>query len=57
MPKKSKVTYVKQTTDRDKVQIDIKKSLDDDKKINPNKIFEKKTYKRTKKKRKQKKKY
>tara|TARA_Y100000592_G_C5350142_1_gene258464 strand:+ start:43 stop:216 length:174 start_codon:yes stop_codon:yes gene_type:complete len=57
MPKKGKVTYVKQTTDRDKIQIDIKKSLDDDKKINPNKIFEKKTDKRTKKKRKQKKKY
>jgi hypothetical protein len=52
MPKKSKVTYVKQTTDRDKVQLDIKKTLDDDKKINPNKIFEKKTDKRTKKKRK-----
>jgi hypothetical protein len=48
MPKKTKVksTYVKPIKDHDKIQIDIKKNLDDDKKIKPEKVFE--GYKKTK---------
>jgi len=41
MPKKN--TYIKKIQNPrtyDRPQIDIKKSLDDDKKINPSKIFE-----------------
>ena len=41
--KKKKVVknvYVKPIKNHDNIQIDIKKSLDDDKKINPNKIFD-----------------
>jgi len=50
MPKKS--VKVKQVSDHNKVQIDLKKSLDDDKKIRPEKVFDgyKKTSKTTKKK-------
>jgi len=42
MPQKKKVknVYVKPQTNHDNIQIDLKKSLDDDKKINPNKIFD-----------------
>jgi len=43
MPKKApakKVVNAKPMKNRDDIQIDIKKSLDDDKKINPNKIFD-----------------
>lgn len=50
MPKKKKVkknVNVKPQTDKDKIQINIKKSLDDDKKIKPEKVFE--GYKKTKK--------
>jgi hypothetical protein len=56
MPKKKKVVknvIVKQTTNHDKIQIDIKKDLEDDKKIKPENVFEgykKKTKKKTKKK-------
>jgi hypothetical protein len=32
MPKSKKVVYVKPITDHNKIQIDIKKTLDDDKK-------------------------
>ena len=32
--------HVKPVTDHNKIQIDIKKSLDDDKKIRPEKVFE-----------------
>ena len=39
MPKK-KSTNVKQVKDLNKVQIDLKKSLDEDKKIKPEKIFD-----------------
>jgi len=39
MPKK-KSTNVKQVKDHNKVQIDLKKSLDEDKKIKPEKIFD-----------------
>jgi hypothetical protein len=51
MPKK-KSTNVKPVSDHNKVQIDLKKSLDDDKKIKPEKVFDgyKKTNKKTKKK-------
>lgn len=45
MPKK-KSTNVKPVSDHNKVQIDLKKSLDDDKKIRPEKVFE--GYKKTK---------
>ncbi len=53
MPKKS--TNVKPVSDHNKVQIDLKKSLDDDKKIKPEKVFDgynktKSTTKKTKKK-------
>eukprot|EP01043_Picozoa_sp_COSAG02_P009278 COSAG02_NODE_313_length_24939_cov_470.394485_7_plen_61_part_00 len=48
MPKpKKKSTHVKPVTDHNKIQIDIKKNLDDDKKIKPEKVFE--GYKTTKK--------
>ena len=42
MPKKYKVknVMVKPITDHNKIQINIPKSLDDDKKINPSKVFE-----------------
>ena len=43
MPNKKKVVKnvnVKPTTNHDKIQIDIKKDLEDDKKINPKKVFE-----------------
>jgi hypothetical protein len=39
MPKKKSVN-VKPITDHNKVQLDIKKSLDDDKKIRPEKVFD-----------------
>ncbi len=39
MPKKKSI-YVKPITDHNKIQIDIKKDLDDDKKIKPEKVFE-----------------
>lgn len=32
--------HVKPVTDHNKIQIDIKKSIDDDKKIKPEKVFE-----------------
>lgn len=51
MPKKS--IKVKPVSDHNKVQIDLKKSLDDDKKIKPEKVFDgytKTTKKTTKKK-------
>lgn len=37
---KKKSTHVKPITDHNKIQIDIKKNLDDDKKIKPEKVFE-----------------
>lgn len=42
MPQKKKVknVNVKPQTNHDNIQIDIKKSLDDDKKIRPEKVFE-----------------
>lgn len=40
MPKSKKVVYVKPITDHNKIQIDIKKTLDDDKKIRPEKVFD-----------------
>jgi len=42
MPKKKKVknVIVKPITDHNKIQINIPKSLDDDKKIRPEKVFE-----------------
>lgn len=42
MPKKKKVknVIVKPITNHDMIQINIPKSLDDDKKIKPNNIFE-----------------
>ena len=43
MPKKKKVVknvIVKPTTNHDKIQINIKKDLEDDKKIKPEKVFE-----------------
>ena len=40
MPKKTKNVYVKPMTNRDAIQINIPKSLDDDKKIKPEKVFE-----------------
>ena len=56
MPKpKKKSTHVKPITDHNKVQIDIKKNLDDDKKIKPEKVFE--GYQSTKKTKKKKSKY
>jgi len=59
MPKQSKSkkksTNVKPVTDHNKIQIDIKKNLDDDKKIKPEKVFE--GYKSTKKTKKKKSKY
>ena len=47
MPKKKKVknVIVKPLTDHNKIQINIPKSLDDDKKIKPEKVFE--GYKKT----------
>ena len=39
MPKK-KSTSVKPVKDHNKIQIDIKKTLDDDKKIRPEKVFD-----------------
>ena len=51
MPKKKKVVKnvnVAPITDHDKIQIDIKKDLDDNKKIKPEKVFE--GYKSSKKK-------
>ena len=47
MPKKTKNVYVKPMTNRDAIQINIPKSLDDDKKIKPEKVFE--GYKQSKK--------
>tara|TARA_Y100000592_G_scaffold100896_1_gene183568 strand:- start:3 stop:170 length:168 start_codon:yes stop_codon:yes gene_type:complete len=50
MPKKS--VKVKQVSDHNKIQINIKKNLDDEKKIRPEKVFDgytKKTNKKTKK--------
>ena len=38
--KKVKNVKVKPQTDHDKIQIDIKKDLDSDKKIKPEKVFE-----------------
>lgn len=38
--KKVKNVMVKPQTDHDKVQLNIKKSLDEDKKIKPEKVFE-----------------
>jgi len=40
MPKKKKTINVKPTTDYDKIQIDIKGVINDDKKIKPDKIFD-----------------
>tara|TARA_R100000805_G_C3524047_1_gene45300 strand:+ start:206 stop:379 length:174 start_codon:yes stop_codon:yes gene_type:complete len=41
MPKpKKKSTHVKPITDHNKIQIDIKKNLDDEKQIKPEKVFE-----------------
>jgi hypothetical protein len=41
MPKKKvKNVYVKPQTNKDVIQIDLKKDLDDDKKIKPEKVFE-----------------
>mgnify|MGYP003119678715 CR=1 FL=1 len=43
MPYKKKVVKnenVKQITNHDKIQLDIKKDLEDDKKIKPEKVFE-----------------
>ena len=62
MPKKKKANKnvnVKPITNHDKIQIDIKKDLDDDKKIKPEKVFEgyKSTKKKTTKKKTTKKKY
>jgi len=37
---KKKTIYVKPKTNHDTIQIDIKASLDNEKKINPNEIFE-----------------
>ncbi len=45
--KKVKNVNVKQTTNHDKVQLDLKKSLEEDKTIKPEKVFE--GYKTTKK--------
>lgn len=53
MPKKS--TKVKPIRDHNKIQLDIKKELDEDKKIKPDKVFE--GYKTTKKTTKKKSKY
>ena len=39
-PKKVKNVMVKPTTNHDKIQIDIKKDLEEDKKIKPEKVFE-----------------
>ncbi len=49
--KKRKVNIVKvpQIINHDEIQLNIKKNLDDDKKINPNKIFDKYDNKKTKK--------
>jgi len=52
---KKKSTHVKPITDHNKIQIDIKKNLDDDKKIKPEKVFE--GYASTKKTKKKKSKY
>lgn len=54
MPKK-KSTSVKPVNDHNKIQIDIKKSLDDDKIIRPEKVFD--GYNTTKKTSKKKSKY
>lgn len=50
MVKKGKVVNVKPTTNHDKIQIDMKKSLDEDKNIKPEKIFENFSNKKPKKK-------
>lgn len=50
MPKSKKVVYVKPITDHNKIQIDIKKTLDNDKKIIPEKVFDGYTKKTNKKK-------
>jgi len=54
MPKKTKKVknvMVKPTTNHDKIQLDIKKDLEEDKKIKPEKVFEGyKTQKKIKKK-------
>ena len=59
MPKRSnpkkKSIHVKPITDHNKIQIDIKKDLDEDKKIKPEKVFE--GYTSTKKTKKKKSKY
>ena len=58
MPKKKKNVKnvkVEPTTNHDKIQINIKKDLDEDKKIKPEKVFE--GYKTNKKKTTKKKKY
>lgn len=56
MPKpKKKSINVKPITDHNKIQIDIKKDLDNDKKIKPEKVFE--GYTSTKKTKKKKSKY
>jgi hypothetical protein len=49
---KKKSTHVKPITDHNKIQIDIKKNLDDEKQIKPEKVFDgyKSTTKKTKKK-------
>ena len=39
MPKKKSI-YVKPITDHNKIQLNIKKDLDDDKKIKPEKVYE-----------------
>ncbi len=53
MPKKN--INVKPITDHNKIQLNIKKELDDDKKITPDKVFD--GYKTTKKSTKKKSKY
>jgi len=40
MPKKKKNVNVKPTTNHDKIQLDLKKELEEDKKIKPEKVFE-----------------
>lgn len=56
MPKKKvKNVYVKPQTNKDVIQIDLKKDLDDEKKIKPEKVFD--GYKSTKKTKKKKSKY
>jgi len=40
MPKKRKIVNVAPLKDHNQIQIDIPKTLDNDKKINPTKIFD-----------------